>query len=131
MARQTKEPVKVEEVQEASKPPVKLVYKVETPSGVYTVKRPVGRVGIAHFTLVSKSIPTTKDPETGKVIISPADQDRFEKAFVDWTEKVLPSIYISGPTSLEDMPGEDQYALFLAMFTTVNISGSDLFRFVE
>lgn len=130
MARPSKEPVEDKEEQ-VTAPPVKLRYTVETPSGVYTVKRPVGRAGVAHFTLVSKSIPTTIDPETGKTIVSPADQERFEKAFLDWTEKVLPAIFVDGPTSLQEMPGEDQYALFLAMFTTVNLGGSDLFRFVE
>lgn len=109
----------------------KLRYKIETPNGIYTVKRPVGRAGVIHFTLVSKSIPTTEDPETGQIIISPADQDRFVQAFSEWTEKVLPAIYIEGPFPIQEMPGEDQYALFLAMFSTVNLGGSDLFRFVE
>lgn len=130
MARPSKEPV-VGKEEQVDAPPVKLRYKVKTPSGEYTVKRPVGRAGVTHFTLVSKSIPTTIDPETGETVVSPADQERFEKAFLDWTEKVLPAIFVDGPTSLQEMPGEDQYALFLAMFTTVNLGGSDLFRFVE
>jgi len=135
MARPSKDPVVDKEVVDKDKqvaaPPVKLRYKVKTPSGEYTVKRPVGPAGVRHFTLVSRSIPTTTDPETGELIVSPADQDRFEKAFFEWTEKVLPAIFIDGPTSLQEMPGEDQYALFLAMFTTVNLGGSDLFRFVK
>jgi hypothetical protein len=109
----------------------KLKYNIETPNGVYTVKRPVGRAGVIHFTLVSKSIPTTVDPETGETIVSPGDQERFVDAFVEWTTKVLPTIYVSGPVPVEDMPGEDQYALFLAMFSTVNLGGSDLFRFID
>lgn len=135
MARPTKEPAvtpKQAEPEKVQEPAVKLVYNVQTPNGVYRVKRPGGRVGVIHFTLVSKAIPTStdKDPDTGETLISPADQDRFEKAFQEWAEKVLPAIYIEGPASVQDMPGEDQYALFLAMFTTVRIGGSDLFRFV-
>lgn len=110
---------------------VKLKYEIETPNGIYTVKRPVGRAGVIHFTLVSKSIPTTIDPETNEVVISPADQDRFVDAFLEWSAKVLPEIYVSGPVAVKDMPGEDQYALFLAMFSTVNLGGSDLFRFID
>jgi hypothetical protein len=131
MARPSKNTEPAEEVKSSNDPGVKLRYTVKTPSGVYTVKRPVGRAGVVHFTLVSKAIPTSVDPESGQVVVSPADQERFEKAFVEWTEKVLPAIYVDGPTTVQDMPGEDQYALFLAMFTTVNLGGSDLFRFVE
>lgn len=109
----------------------KLKYNIETPNGIYTVKRPVGRAGVIHFTLVSKSIPTTIDPETGETIVSPGDQERFVDAFVEWTTKVLPAIYVSGPVPIDEMPGEDQYALFLAMFSTVNLGGSDLFRFID
>ena len=114
-----------------AKQPVKLMYKIETNNGIYTVKRPVGRAGVQHFTLVTKSIPTSRD-EDGNPIVSPADQDRFTSCFDEWTQKVLPQIYVDGPTKPAEMPGEDQYALFLAMFQTVNLGGgSDLFRFVE
>lgn len=118
-------------VVEKSPKDFKLRYKIETPNGVYTVKRPVGRAGVIHFTLVSKSIPQTVNPETGETIITPADQERFTNAFAEWTEKVLPAIYVEGPTSLQEMPGEDQYALFLAMFSTVNLGAQDLFRFID
>jgi hypothetical protein len=111
--------------------PIKLQYKVETANGVYTLKRPVGRIGITHFTLVTKSIPTTIDEATGQVMISPADQDRFTAALNEWCQKVLPEIFVDGPVKPEQMPGEDQYAIFLAMFSTVNLNSSDLFRFVE
>lgn len=122
---------KVEVVEETKNTPLKLRYKVMTPNGEYIVKRPVGRAGVIHFTLVSKSIPSTTDPETGEVIVSPADQERFVQAFEDWSAKVLPEIFVEGPVpSAKDMPGEDQYALFLAMFSIVNLQG-DLFRFVE
>ena len=113
------------------KQPVKLQYKIETGNGTYTVKRPVGRAGVQHFTLVTKSIPTARDEE-GNTIVSPADQERFTNCFDEWTTKVLPQIYVDGPFKVTEMPGEDQYALFIAMFQTVNLAGgSDLFRFVD
>lgn len=131
MARKTEDkPEVVEETKTTSD--FKLRYRVATPNGEYVVKRPTGRAGVIHFTLVTKSIPSTTD-EDGKVIISPADQERFTAAFEEWTEKVLPQIFIEGPNGIkvDEMPGEDQYALFLAMFSTVNLSHKDLFRFVE
>lgn len=123
---------KVGKVEGEEKPtPLKLRYKVVTPNGEYIVNRPTGRAGVIHFTLVSKSMPTTTDPETGEVIVSPADQERFEKAFEEWSAKVLPEIFVEGPVpSVKEMPGEDQYGVFLAMFSIVNIRG-DLFRIVE
>jgi hypothetical protein len=115
-----------------STPDFKLKYRIETPNGEYYVKRPVGRAGVVHFTLVTKCIPSQFD-EQGKAVISPADQERFSVAFAEWSEKVLPAIFIEGPNGIkvEEMPGEDQYALFLAMFSTVNLSHKDLFRFIE
>lgn len=116
---------------EPTTPPFKLRYKIKTPNGEYTLKRPVGRIGVINFTIISKAIPTSTDPETGEVIVSPADQERFEKAFLEWTDRVLPEIYIEGTTPLKEIPGEDCYALFLAMFSTMNLGGSDLFRIIE
>lgn len=118
--------------QTVKKQPIKLVYNIETQNGIYKVRRPIGRAGVLHFTLITKSIPTSYD-EDGNVSVSPADQDRFTQCFDEWTQKVLPEIFIEGPVpSVKEMPGEDQYALFLAMFQTVNLSGgSDLFRFID
>jgi hypothetical protein len=119
-------------VEEEPKPSsLKLRFKVQTPNGEYTVNRPTGRAGVIHFTLISKALPTTINPETGDVEASPADQERFIQSFEEWSAKVLPEIFVDGPVaSVKEMPGEDQYALFLAMFSTVNLNG-DLFRFVE
>jgi len=119
------------EVEKPTSPPVKLRYTIETPNGVYKLRRPVGRVGVTHFTIVTKAIPSSVDPETGDPVVSPADQERFENAFVEWTQKVLPAIFIEGPFKVDEMPGEDQYALFLAMFTTMKFGGQDLFRFID
>lgn len=143
MAKVTKATAKVVEdeeevekeavVEEAPvKPTLKLKYNIETANGIYSVKRPIGRVGISHFTIVTSAIPlsNTKDDD-GNTITSPGDQKRFNDALESWMDKVLPLIYISGPYSVEEIPGEDVYALFLAMFTTVNFGGSELFRFVD
>lgn len=110
----------------------KLRYKIMAPNGEYVINRPTGRAGVIHFTLVTKCIPSNFDEE-GKAVISPADQDRFTDAFYEWTEKVLPLIFVEGPNDInvDEMPGEDQYALFLAMFSVVNLSNQDLFRFID
>jgi hypothetical protein len=123
--------VVVEEVKKTT-PSLKLRYTIETANGQYELKRPVGRVGITHFTIVTSAIPQSnvKDDD-GNTITSPGDQKRFNDALENWMDKVLPSIYINGPYPVTEMPGEDVYALFLAMFTTVNFGGSELFRFVE
>lgn len=132
MARKPEVEDKSEAVVETTTPDFKLKYRIELPNGEYVVKRPTGRVGVIHFTLVTKSIPSTFDEE-GNVVISPADQERFTSAFDEWTQKVLPAIYVEGPNGIgvEDMPGEDQYGLFLAMFSTVNLNRKDLFRFID
>lgn len=117
--KDTEEPTK--------KVPVKVQYEIETKNGVYVLKRPMGRAGILHFNLVTKAVPTTYD-EDGRLIPSPGDNERFTQCFMEWYDKVLPGIYVSGPFSVAEMPGEDSYALFLAMFNVLNLGGGDLFR---
>jgi hypothetical protein len=114
---------------EVKKP--KLEYKIETGSGVYTIKRPSGKAGALHFSMLAKTIPTARD-EDGNPVLSPADQERFATVFQDWSEKILPMLWVDGPCKYDEMPGEDQYAIFLAMFSVMNMGGSgELFRIVE
>jgi len=108
----------------------KATVNIETASGIYKVKRPAGKIGAIHMELISKALPTGVD-EDGKTIVSPADNIRFTESFKDWSDKVLPNIILEGSVfSYEDMPGDDQFAVFVAMFNTMNLNG-DLFRFVE
>lgn len=108
----------------------KLQYKVETASGVWTVRKPMGRIGAIHFAILSKCIPSGGKNEDGEVQISPADMERQSEGFLEWSSVVLPKIIIEGPCKYEEMSGEDQYGIFFAMAEVVNVS-EGLFRFVE
>lgn len=107
--------------------------KIETANGTYTVRVPTGRLGSVHFGIMQACAPTSdaKD-ENGNPVQSPADKERFNDNFEKWCQKVLPSIIVAGESSckFDDMPGEDQYAIFIALMSRVNIS-NDLFRIVE
>lgn len=108
----------------------KPIVAIETASGIYNVKRPSGKLGAIHMELISKALPTGVDDD-GKAIVSPADNIRFTESFKEWAEKVLPSLIMEGSVfTYDDMPGDDQFAVFVAMFNTMNLSG-ELFRFVN
>jgi hypothetical protein len=98
---------------------IRTQYVIETINGIYTIKRPVGVVGAKHFSILTKCVPSTRD-EDGNVILSPADNERMSAAFEQWSTMVLPKIVIDGPFTGDMIPGEDQYALFLAMFNVMN-----------
>jgi len=109
--------------------PVGKTIKIETANDVYELARPAGKVGGLHFRLITKAAPKTRPEEYGggDTGVSPADQERLEECFGQWVEQVLPAILISH--SYDDVPGEDQWLLFLAMFQSMNVSG-DLFRII-
>lgn len=109
---------------------IKMVYDIQTPSGVYKVKRPVGRFGAKHFSLLAKSMPTPTGEE-GEQMISPGDQARFSDVFVEWSAIILPNILVEGPYKYDEMPGEDQYGIFLALFQIMNMGEGELFRVLD
>lgn len=100
-------------------------YKIETASGIYTVRRPIGRIGAIHFSILSGHAPTS-----GEEKATARDLERLAEGFEIWANKVLPHIIIDGPFNFEEMPGEDQYAIYMALMSQVNVS-EDFFRFVE
>jgi len=103
-------------------------FKIETANGIYELKKPMGKIGALHFRLLTKAMPKgSSGEEDGGV--SPADQDRLQEVFEQWSDQVLPVI-VCEPMTYDDIPGEDQWILFLAMFQTMNIS-TDLFRIVS
>ena len=104
------------------------IYKIETANGVYTVKNPTGALGATHFAIIQSCAPSTGETKA----ISPADQEKFSEGFNKWTTKVLKNILIEGESvcKYDEMPGEDQYAIFIALMSSANIS-EDLFRIVE
>lgn len=104
------------------------IYKIETANGVYTVKNPTGELGALHFAIIQSCAPSSGDPK----VVSPADQKRASDGYREWSTKVLKNILIEGESACkyEDMPGEDQYAIFVALMSQANIS-EDLFRIIE
>ena len=108
--------------------------KVETNAGIYNIRKPVGRIGAVHFTIMSSAAPRTIGEEDvdGNPIMSEADIERANEAFAKWTIQVLPNIIIDGPYTYEEMPGSDQYAIFLASGEDMGGDiGEELFRIVE
>lgn len=109
--------------------------KVETGTGIYNIRKPAGRIGAVHFGILSKMAPTSpgeKDAE-GNAIVSQADNERTQDAFIEWSVKVLPNIIIDGPHKYNDMPGSDQFALFAATMEGMegDTLGGELFRIIE
>jgi len=104
-------------------------FKIETANDVYELKKPTGKIGALHFRLLTKAMPKSSPVDGDEQMVSPADQERLQEVFEQWTEQVLPEI-ICEPHTYDDIPGEDQWILFLAMFQTMNIS-TDLFRIVS
>lgn len=103
--------------------------KIKTANDTYEISKPTGKLGGLHFRLLTKAMPKNQLQEEGVPAgnMSPADQDRLQEVFVDWIDQVLPKILTSH--KYEDVPGEDQWILYLASFKLMNVSG-ELFRIV-
>jgi hypothetical protein len=111
---------------------------IEVDSGdKYTVRKPMGRIGSIHFGIITKYAPTNKnrEPDAG---LSPLEQERISLAFDEWAQRVLPQILINMqpkdapepvPVTIDDMSGEDQYAVFLALTSLITV-GEKFFRIV-
>lgn len=114
-----------------------LYYDFETESGVYKVKRPMGRIGAIHFGIITKYMPANKKEKDAP--LSPMEQERIADGFEVWAAKVLPNILVSftpkgAPTpnatvTIDDMSGEDQYAMFIAVSSQLEVSES-FFRLI-
>ncbi len=108
------------------------MYKdIETKNGIYKIKMPTGAAGARHFSIVSKSLPKSSEKDKdGEIILSPADEERLYKGFEEWSNKVLKDIVGKDSVySYAEMPGEDQWFIFLALIGLIDIGGDeDLFR---
>lgn len=102
-------------------------YDIETAHGIYTVAVPTGRYGARHFSLMRRAAPKNRD-EDGKVVITDDDEDNYQKCFEIWASMVLPSIVTQYPEKIgnfDNMPGEDQYAIWNAMFDLAKVGLDD------
>lgn len=104
------------------------IIKVETANGLYTVKIPGGAVGATHFAITAKHAASMQHVEGEPM--SPAMIERQFEVLIPWSGSVLKHIVLDGPNKYDDIPGEDQYAIFLAVSDAMKVSG-DVFRVVE
>lgn len=107
-----------------------MYYNVETSSGVFKVRNPIGRAGTLHMGIITKYMPANKKADGEP--ISPLEQERIGQGFEEWAAKVLPQILVSFTpagteatvdiTSIDTVSGADQYAIFLAICSTIEKS---------
>ena len=142
-------------------------YTIQCSSGeIYRIKRPGGRLGTQHFSIMTKAIPTDVTFETVPIqkfdedgepmwkknedgtdavdeygdpvpvmtttkvpVLSPGDLIRIGEAFETWASSVLPHIIMEG-LPYDEMPGEDQYGIFMGLFNKINMD-REIFRFID
>lgn len=103
-------------------------YEIETKSGIYKVNKPLGIVGTKHFGIIGQYIPTDI-PDNGA--LSPAQKKSMFEGFEIWAKVVLPKIWSSdNEVPVEEMTGEDQYAIFIALTSDLEVS-EELFRIIR
>jgi hypothetical protein len=126
--------------------------KIETGNGIYEVKKPGGKLGAKSMMMFSElasvdgvqPVPkmnvdgTYEGNEDPKLvaIIQVSNQKlimaKMESVFVRWASEILPSIiatFEGKPFAYEDMPGEDQLAVFLAISGEMKMT-QDFFRII-
>lgn len=105
---------------------------IETANGTYVVRKPTGRIGAIHFSIMQACAPSGATDENGNVILSPADKEALHEGFLKWTTSVLKNVIVDKKSDIkyDDMPGEDQFAIFMALMEDVNI-GDEFFRVIN
>ena len=99
--------------------------KIEVGDRVYEVKKPIGRLGAIHFALLTKVAGDVVVDENGN--LAPTSMAKLSEIFLEWRDKVLKHII---KEDIEKMEGQDQFAIFLALVSSTNVS-EELFRVVE
>lgn len=105
---------------------------IETANGTFVVRQPSGRIGAQHFSIAQSCTPSGAKDADGNILLSPADKEALEEGFLKWSSVVLKNILDEKKSGVkyDDMKGEDQYAIFMAMMEDVNI-GDEFFRIVK
>ncbi len=104
--------------------------QIEVAGGIYTIRKPIGRIGAKHFAIITKMAPSRNYIDEDDPAMSPADMDRLGIVFELWATEILPHILIDGPYKYDEMPGEDQFGLFMAVMDEMGGDGKPLFRIV-
>jgi hypothetical protein len=108
---------------------------IKTKSGVFRVKKPLGRVGAIHFGIITKYIQGGDSTE-----LSPSQRAGLGDGFTEWSIKVFPQLFtsftpegqsIADPeVRVDDVSGEDQFAIFSALMSLIEVS-QDYFQIVN
>jgi len=109
---------------------------IKTKSGIFRVQKPLGRIGAIHFGIITKYISGGSEEGT----MSPAQKESLGDGYIEWAEKVLPKIFTSfipnGQTvpqadfKADQMTGEDQFAVFSALMSLIEVS-EDYFQVIK
>jgi hypothetical protein len=106
--------------------------KIKTGNGIYEVMKPIGRIGAKHFAILTSYIPKVDTMEDGNM--DSVMQEKMGVAFLKWAEEVLPHIIINTPfgKKYDDIPGQDQFAIFLAIVEDMGkTSDGEFFQVIE
>jgi hypothetical protein len=99
---------------------------IKTANGIYEVRKPAGKLGARNMIILSKLANVqpikvnveNEDPafvEKVRQMNNAKQMEAFGNVFEEWSDKILPTIVVKGPFTYEEMPGEDQLAIFLAL----------------
>lgn len=108
---------------------VEMTKQIEVPGGVYTIRKPIGRMGAKHFAIITRMAPSRTVDEDDPAM-SPADMERMGSTFEAWAVEVLPHLLVDGPYKYDEMPGEDQFGIFMAVMEEMGGEGKPLFRVI-
>lgn len=105
--------------------------QIKTANAVYTVRKPAGKLGAKSMIILSKltsagTMPKIvnaegEDPkifEMAKQVAAEKQMEVFSTVFEEWSEKILPGIV----DNYDDIPGEDQLAIFMAITQEMNVT---------
>lgn len=95
--------------------------KIETPSGIYVLKKPRGKAGVKWLNIMLEtSVLFEHDirdlPLEERKKVMGAIGSYLER----FTEEVLPDLYISGPFTVNDIPADDLFEIYMTLMTSFN-----------
>lgn len=95
--------------------------KIETPSGIYVLKKPRGKAGIKWLNIM---LETSVLFEHDIRDMPMEERKKIMSALGSYIEKfateILPDLYISGPFTVDDIPADDMFEIFMTLMTSFN-----------